>query len=373
MKKFEKKIFGKNVEVTLLSENREMRRALEEQFSYYPDYDKQREADISISVTNERTKSVKPISRNPSIHEETENGFVAHFTNFYVKFEIVEGKPKLHLNISPSGGAALSFLKKIENIEFATREERTAQILFESALIPALFFDENLFVVHSSGFVKNGKGVLIGGTGGSGKTSLELELCVNRNFSFLNDDIAVAGIDGKVYPNFAHPKIYGYNLQSFPKLKKLLFANRGCCDKLHWRMKSLLKGADKTRRRLFVSALDRAEKETKLDFYFLLFKENRNDITFEKISPEVASTSHMDIILAEYFEFVNHIRWHEFNSRLNGKEPIISYSDLVSRWKTSALNVFEQTQNYAVRIPAEIEHDEFLRRASEEIERIIGV
>jgi len=87
-------------------------------------------------------------------------------------------------------------------------------------LIPSIYFNKNLAPVHCAGVSDHeNRAILIGGTGGVGKTSLEMELCRNYGCSFINDDISVLDSDGWVYPNLAFPKIYGYNLENNDKVK----------------------------------------------------------------------------------------------------------------------------------------------------------
>ena len=83
----------------------------------------------------------------------------------------------------------------------------------------------DLSLIHASGVVlSNGKAILLGGTGGIGKTSLELELCLNEKASFLTDDIAVIDKEGFLWPNLSFPKIYGYNLAGNKALKRQLLS-----------------------------------------------------------------------------------------------------------------------------------------------------
>ena len=54
--------------------------------------------------------------------------------------------------------------------------------------------------------------LFVTGKGGVGKTSIEIDFCLNNKMSFLTDDIAIGDVNGDVYPNYNWPKIYGYNL-----------------------------------------------------------------------------------------------------------------------------------------------------------------
>ncbi len=372
MKNLNKKIFSKNITVEFETANPQIEKAVAEQLSYYPSFEENEKSDILIKITDKQ-RNRKILYRNPSVHEELENGFIAHYNNYSVAYSKFDGKTQLELFIRPSGKGLISFLKKFNNIEFATREERAAQILFESALVPATFFETNLFPVHSSGFEKNGKGILTGGTGGSGKTSLELELCLRQNFTFLNDDIAIINSNGEILPNLAHPKIYGYNLINNDELKNKLFSERSALDKFHWAIKSQLYGIDKARRRFEIRNFNYSINPVKLSHYFILAKENRENIIAEEIYPEKAAQMHLSVILAEYYEFLNHVKWHEFNARAFSFKPIIEFSSLSNNWLETAKKVFGKVKTFIIKIPFDIEHRRFLKEASEIISREAGV
>jgi hypothetical protein len=364
MKKIYVKIFSKNILINIKYPNDIINKTLDEQFSYYETFSENDEPDLIINLV-ENFDHLKVLQRNPSIHSEIENGFIADFTNFKTAFYKKNGKLECALNIKSSGNIFFSFLRKVNNIEFATREERIAQILFESVLIPALFFDDKKILIHSSGFVNNNKGILIGGTGGSGKTSLELELCLNQGYSFTNDDIAVVNLNAELLPNLAHPKIYGYNLVNNDHLKRNLLKNRTLLDITQWHLKSKLFGSAKVRRRLFIrDNFNFTNQKVKLTKYFILTKEEREDIVVEKISHEKAVQLHLNVILAEYSQLINNIYWHEFNSVANNRIPILTYSQLNETWGKNSESILSQLDNYIIRIPFNIKHEDFLKTVS---------
>ena len=263
----------------------------------------------------------------------------------------------------------MSFLRKMINMEFATRDERIAEILFEGALVPSTLFDKDKSIVHSSGFSKKNRTIIIGGTGGSGKTSLEIELCLNKNYKFLNDDIAVLNNIGEILPNLAHPKIYAYNLVNNKRLGKLLFENLSIRNKLTWHLTNHLFGPASVRRRLFIkNNLEFSSESHILTHYFILSREDIEKIVIQKIEPDVAASLHMNVILAEYNLFFNHLYWHEFNSTLDGNDSIIKLKDIKSNLSNNAYSTFKKTNNYIIRIQFHINHQEFIKKTVQLIE-----
>ena len=368
MKSIRANIFNKNYEIVFQTENNTIYDVAEEQLSYYSSYSENESSDIIINICNDLSHH-KAKKKNPSIHWEIEKGFIALFPTYKVAFYLRDEKLYVDLAIKSSGNKFFSFVRKFLNMEFATREERIAQTLFEGAIVPSVFFDNEKILVHSAGFMKGNKNIIVGGTGGSGKTSLEIELCLNHNYKFLNDDIAIIDNNGNLLPNLAHPKIYGYNLKGNPLLKKKLFSSLSSFSKFHWWFTFKLFGPSKVRRRLFIkNNINFSNQHLPLSHYFILSKERVDDISIEKISGKKAAKLHHSVILAEYSLFINHFHWHEFNSNIDKIDPIINYSVFSANLYSNALSIFEKSKNYIIRIPLQIDHSTFLKAAVKLIE-----
>jgi serine kinase of HPr protein (carbohydrate metabolism regulator) len=128
--------------------------------------------------------------------------------------------------------------------------ENITAILYELVLVPLNYFFSDKALVHASSMKNstNGKTVMFGGTGGVGKTSLELLLCRELGYSFISDDIAVIDKKGFVYSNLAYPKIYAYNAEGNQEIENLLFNKRSSIDKLQWKLSKNIRGLNKARR-----------------------------------------------------------------------------------------------------------------------------
>lgn len=354
-------LFEKKFEFIFHYKNEIINNVITEQLSYYPIFTANEEPDTIINFHKDLSHH-NVVKKNPSLHIEIKNGFIAEYPTYKVAFYFRNNKLNIDFVVKHSGNFLLAGIRKFINIEFATREERIAQTLFEGVLIPSLFFDKDKLLIHSSGFSKNNSAILVGGTGGSGKTSLEIELCLNRNYSFLNDDIAVIDNKGILMPNLAHPKIYGYNLVGNQKLKRMLFLNQSLFDKIHWWINNKIFGPSKVRRRLFLkNNLKYTNQRLPLKKYFILSKENIDHVAIEQIPSKQTSSLHLNIILAEYSVFLNHIFWHEFNSTLDNDNPIITYAALRKNILLNSEKVFNTTKNYIIRIPLKIDHTQFLK------------
>lgn len=368
MKLIRANIFNKSYEIVFQTENDTIYNVAKEQLSYYSTYSENENSDVVITICQDLSHH-KVLKKNPAVHWEIKNGFIALFPTYQVAFYLRDKKLFVDLAIKSSGNMIFSFIRKFLNMEFATREERIAQTLFEGAIVPSVFFDNEKILVHSAGFMKGNKNIIVGGTGGSGKTSLEIELCLNHNYTFLNDDIAIIDNNGNLLPNLAHPKIYGYNLKGNPLLKKKLFSSLSVFSKFHWWFTFKLFGSSKVRRRLFIkNNINFSNQHLPLSHYFILSKERVDDISIEKISGKTAAKLHHTVILAEYSLFINHFHWHEFNSTIDNIDPIINYSIFSENLYTNALSIFGKSNNYLIRIPLEIDHAAFLKTVVKLIE-----
>jgi len=76
-------------------------------------------------------------------------------------------------------------------------------------------------LVHGSVVSSNGSGLLFTGGGHIGKTALSLEM-VRRGFSYLGDDLAIVGRDGRTSPYPEPIRIQEQHLMLFPELQRKL-------------------------------------------------------------------------------------------------------------------------------------------------------
>ena len=360
------KIFGRRVQINLLTENKVQKKTILQHFDLYDKINENNKADFIINIKNE--ESNKEINtQNPKIHIETTNGFICIYPKISVRFrkqELLEAD--IYSEYQKPG--LKKYLKRLYNIQYNTIDQRISQILHELVLVPSVYFNNKNFLVHSSAFKKpGGKAVLIGGTGGSGKTSLEIELCMNRNYSFIADDISVLDSEGNVFPNLSFPKIYAYNLKNNDVLKKIIFKNRSFADKLAWKLKYLLNGSSGVRRNISPEEVyGKFEKhEVLVEKYYILLKKNTDKINIEKINAKQASEMTISIIQAEYWQFNNHILWHEFNRKAINKQPILNLNEVLSNWKKESEKVFSNIDCYIINIPLHIEHKKFITEVAD--------
>jgi hypothetical protein len=310
---------------------------------------------------------------NPKTHSEIKDGFIADFGQYKTAMYMKDGVLHADLNIPCNKGAAHSYVNKfLSNIEFSSRHEMVGQICFESILVPSMYFDNDKCLIHSAGFSDaNRMGILVGGTGGVGKTSMELSLCTEGEYKFLCDDIAVVSNDGNIHPNLAFPKIYGYNMEDNDVLKAKVFKQRSLIDKAAFKFRYYLKGPDKVRRKMSPKELFAGYENAPVPLgkYFILVKERRPSIECLAVDKKVAARMTVEIMSAEYWRFHNHLRWHIFNCAARDCDPIIVLDDVIKRWSACLNTALRRSKNYIVKIPLSSPHETLIQELSSVIRR----
>ena len=85
---------------------------------------------------------------------------------------------------------------------------------FCSCLLITMLFFGNVLPIHGSAIISENKNVFIfSGTGGIGKTFLEMSFILKDNYGFFADDIVLIGDNCSAFANYAFPKIYQYNVK----------------------------------------------------------------------------------------------------------------------------------------------------------------
>jgi len=337
---------------------------LHKELEIYPVEEKNTAVDIIVNYL-QQLEGKPPLLRNPSIHSYYEKGFRIELINASVEFHF-NGKQLSQIDFCIKQGSALrAIANKWFSYQYTNRKESIGFIFHELVLIPSAFFFQDLSVVHASAIDDNGA-ILFGGTGGVGKTSLELELCNSHHKSFFADDIVVVNNKGEAFPNLSYPKIYGYNLVNNEKLRKKIISQAGILDKIHWQTRKTIDPAIVRRRINPVELYDQGSKQpAKLKAFYILVKDGTiKQIEKRKIQKEEASKLNKLVLETEYPIFYKHLLWDEFNSIIASSNPRLSYTNLTKRIEQNFLSALANAETYSIRIPLKINHNDFLKQMS---------
>lgn len=360
------RIFGKVVKLNTI--NSKEGEVLHEELKLYPILNTTT-YDVSINYVSQ-VKIDSTVSNNPSINHLTDDSMVCKLGVTTVKFYFENQQIRQIDFCIDHKSRFKSTIQKWKSIQYASSYEDIGQLFHELVLVPMAFLFDDYSIVHSSGIVnRQDEVVLFGGTGGVGKTSLEMTLCLEHECSFFNDDIAVIDSSGNCYPNFSYPKIYGYNLQGADNLKKEIIKDLAPLNKLHYALR-LLKGKNKVRRRIQPEAFYGKTSKTagKLSSIVILIRSNVDEITLESISEKKVSTFNSLIIGSEYNVFFDHIRWHEFNASALNREPFTTYQSVIEKNTTNLEKGIEGLEKvYLAHIPMHITNSDYKAQMVEKL------
>lgn len=354
-----KKIFSKHVRVDL-NIDKKTATIIKNELKYYPN-SLSSKPDIEIEITYFNESNMPTVNvRNPKIVMEAKNAIIFDYGSYYVMWNPQSTPLKATLFIKKIPGLKRMYTK-FRSIQFLSIEESVGQILHENILVPLSYFFNDIAPIHGSCISnKNGNSVIIGGTGGSGKSSTLLSFIDSDSYFFVSDDIAIINSAGNIFPNYALPKIYAYNTKDDKNLESRILKNRSLIDKIMWHIRKG-KNPSRVRRRVYIEKLWNIDKKASFDmkYYLILYRGNFNDITLEKISATDAVEASLNIIFTEYWNFNTKIMWHKFNSIFYKRTPFVSIESVYNNWKKIYENAMKKCKNYLVKVPTNMPNDVF--------------
>ncbi|WP_297486549.1 hypothetical protein [Thermococcus sp.] len=308
--------------------------------------------------------NLKIISSNPKTHYELEDGFGYHDWIGDVFFRVYDNKPHIELLLSRNVYRR-DYLKKLLDKEFQHPIEYLGQILHERLLVPSvILFSRDPTVVHASSVLNpdTGEVLVFSGTGGIGKTFLEMYLILNHGFSFFADDMSIISKKGIAYPNYAFPKIYKYNVRQLSQLYCLLKSRYSILNRLHWKFHSYIPYFGKyTRRKLDPRLLPNFTKVThaKISDIFVLFRDfSINTVKIEDLqlnSDRELCDIFFNVLVAEYRTLFSHLLYHSFNRRLLLDEVLFDIDSIRNKFCAILRDLRSKSSINLVRIPRHID------------------
>jgi hypothetical protein len=343
--------------------------SLQKQIGYYSFLENKEATDVRVMIRD--SFSHKEAIAVNSTHEELEDGFVVNYVKWSISYRLKNNEVYSEVVLNKETNPFLRFLKRVNNIEFLTLEERLRQIVNENVLLPALYFFPDRALIHCSA-IKNpgGEGILIGGKGGTGKTSLSMRLCREEDYSFICDDMSILTATGLIEPNMAFPKIYAYNVRGNKAMDKVVRNRMSNLEKIVWSSKRFLLGDNRVRISIPPDILypEICKKPVRAARYYILDKQaNSPSLTSQEINAELGADISAGIIEREYAEFNSHLKLHEIFCHEHNKAPIAAFDSVKENWKKSLFSALSQMQCFRITIPEGLSHQETLKGLREVI------
>lgn len=353
MLEIKKLIFGKKYRLTAYAGFENL---LNESVKSYCDYlDGSSDVDVFVGGVIDNDDGL--ISKNPAIFSKYDKSIVTDFGNVVIRWSLSK-QPRLTAHLSfPTRSLLKSFLTKILSMEYSSELEIFEQIFHELFLVPSTYFFNELTPIHAAAISIHGKGVLLSGTGGTGKTSALLSLRNEKGISFLSDDINVLSKNGYMYPNLAWPKLYGYNLLDIPNLKYQVLTSRGLLDKMHFNVRAKVNPL-KVRRKIPPQDLfqDVNNEGCELSLVYFLFRENIPILSVDELNLEQAVEMSIAVMETEYGVFHRFLHWENFNALASNSISMLDINEVIEKWRFNLQSIFECLPIMLVRIPVDMAH-----------------
>lgn len=334
---------------------------LDSSLSLYKTYEGEN-VDVLVTIDSLLPEVKNITSINPKIHSSTSTGMKTVLGSYPIHWFFSDDCLNVNLHFTFKKGV-IHWLKKYKGMECSTVVEEFVQVIHELILIPSVYFFSDLAPIHASSVRVREKLYIFAGTGGVGKSSSMLSLSAEQNTFFMSDDIVVINKNGKVFPNFAWPKIYGYNCEG-NNIEKLLLCGRGLLDKIQFKIKKKLNPA-KVRRKIEPSRLypQVANAPVFLDTLYYLVKEDVKEISVVDISLKQAVSMSIKVMTAEYQVFHNHIHWEEYNSLATKGSPMLSMEAVLENWENVLCLAFRNSSIKKISIPLNYSHKKLMETA----------
>lgn len=162
-----------------------------------------------------------------------------------------------------------------------------------------LLHADHMSFIHGAAMADQaGRGLLISGEGGVGKTSLALELGREHGWSFISDDMVIVDEQGVMHFNANYPKLYAYNVVGDPVLEQMLLRDDGLLGLLQWRLRK--RWPNQVRREIDPATLYAATVATApLQWMLIVERADVSEIGLQPLDVDAAAARSTTILISE--------------------------------------------------------------------------
>lgn len=231
-------------------------------------------------------------------------------------------------------GPSTHWRRKITGIQYSHPMEDVGMMFHELVLVPAIqmYFNHHVVPIHASAVeTHDGRGIVFSGLGGVGKTTISMLLYREHGCRFLADDMVFLDKTGRLWPNYAYPKFYAYNLDLAKDLRRIVFSERGILDKCMWEAGRRLRSPSRVRRRVDPTLVSPAglSSGVQMDHLIFMIRVDCSEPEIVSIESDRATALILDILWTEYSTALyNNLRWHRYNQAAFGHKPLVDVDDM---------------------------------------------
>ena len=244
--------------------------------------------------------------------EAGSNGEGIRYSNRKCDFVIRFGTP-LKVDVALKRSAKMSlvsrlpvFAQRLLTRKFNSVDEQEYGYLVYKAVLWVLFLhsiNSSRLFLHASGFVRDGRCVLLCGTGGVGKTSLSAKILAKKETLFVSDDIVTVSLRGVAYANGMYVHAYPYNNLETSLPFQSLKGSMAWLNRCHWNIRKVLLGPKGACRRISPFELHRCDAASatgnELAAIVWLSRDGSNESGIRRADGQEFAISHKDVLREE--------------------------------------------------------------------------
>ena len=236
------------------------------------------------------------------------------YLNYIVKHPFSSKKLSLHIQLKQQ---SISFRAKkkilsLKKVEFSNLNRLIKSFILSYAVFWNVYqlslLKKNFSFIHGSSFQKDQNGFLLTGTGGSGKTSIGMELLKQKGIKYLSEDFAIIGSDGNSYYNPKSISLYRTDINEGDSITGQAIENLSPELKRKWKLLTSVSSQNQLVK-IPPSLLFDNEKigsSCKLNKLFYLTRENCTTISFNELSSDEFVERSIQASLVE-MKFLNEV------------------------------------------------------------------
>lgn len=196
------------------------------------------------------------------------------------------------------------------NRSYIYRSQNLAKVILYNDIEPLIhqaLLQDGAGFIHASCVSKNGRGLVLSGWGGAGKTSAAMSLIETGEWNFVSDDLCLVSSDGLSQPYLKRVQLYPYNIGSQDEQRSLEGASFR--DRLNWRLRATVLGEKSVRRRIAPSnRYPVSNQNVDISSLVYIIREERENITYDTEEMSVVAQRAAATIAHEYETHIRDLR-----------------------------------------------------------------
>lgn len=196
------------------------------------------------------------------------------------------------------------------NRSYIYRSQNLAKVILYNDIEPLVhqaLLEDGAGFIHASCVSRDGRGLVLSGWGGAGKTSAAANLIETGGWNFVSDDLCLVSSDSLSQPYLKRIQLYPYNID--PQNEQRPLEDASFRDRLNWRLRMTVLGKKSVRRRISPSnRYPVSDHDVNLSALIYLIREDRRDLTYETEELSVVAQRAAATIAHEYETHIRDLR-----------------------------------------------------------------